>query len=202
MSVKVYVEGGGDTRELKQKCRRGFSEFFRKVGLAGRMLRVVSGGSRNNTYDRFRTALTNAKHGEFVVLLVDSEGPVAIGSGPWAYLKGRDGWGKPEAAKDENAHLMVQCMEAWFFADRQALAAYFGVGFNENALPGEEKVEKIAKSDLASGLKEATRQCKKKGKYHKGSHSFNILSQLNPDRVAAASPHAKRLIQTLCDKLS
>ena len=188
MSIKVYVEGGGDTRELKQKCRRGFSEFFRKAGLAGRMPRVVSGGSRNNTYDRFRAALTNAKHGEFVVLLVDSEGPVSIGSGPWVHLNGRDGWDRPEGAKDENAHFMVQCMEAWFYADRQALAAYFGVGFKGNVLSGRANVENIAKSDIVSGLEEATRRCKKKGKYHKGSHSFSILSELDPPRWPLPRP--------------
>ena len=146
MSVKVYVEGGGDTRELKQKCRRGFSEFFRKAGLAGRMPRVVSGGSRNNTYDWFRTALTNANHGDFVVLLVDSEGAVAGDQDAWSYLAASDNWLKPQSAVDESAHLMVQCMEAWFFADKQALATYFGDGFNENALSGEAEVEKIAKA--------------------------------------------------------
>ena len=31
-------------------------------------------------------------------------------------------------ATDEQAHLMVQCMEAWFLADRETLAAVFGRG--------------------------------------------------------------------------
>ena len=33
MTVKLYVEGGGDTRVTKAECRRGFAEFFRRAGL-------------------------------------------------------------------------------------------------------------------------------------------------------------------------
>ena len=36
MSVKIYVEGGGDVRALKRECRHGFAEFFRRAGLEGR----------------------------------------------------------------------------------------------------------------------------------------------------------------------
>ena len=202
MSVKVYVEGGGNTRELKQKCRRGFSEFFRKAGLAGQMPRVVSGGSRNNAYDRFRTALTNAKHGDFVVLLVDSEGPVAEAQDAWSYLAASDNWLKPQGATDESAHLMVQCMEAWFLADKDSLARYFGRGFNPNALPGHADVEDIPKQDLSNGLNMASRQCVRKGAYNKSRHSFDILGRLDPGRVTATSAHAKRLVDTLLTKAS
>ncbi len=50
MSIKIYVEGGGDTNALKTKCRQGFSEFFRKAGLEGRMPRVVSSGGRQAAF--------------------------------------------------------------------------------------------------------------------------------------------------------
>lgn len=43
--MKIYVEGGGDSKELKTRCRRGFSNFFEKAGLKGRMPRVVACGS-------------------------------------------------------------------------------------------------------------------------------------------------------------
>ena len=43
MIVKVYVEGGGDrNKALQTQCRRGFSEFVKKNGLAGRMPRIVA----------------------------------------------------------------------------------------------------------------------------------------------------------------
>ncbi len=202
MSVKVYVEGGGDTRELKQKCRRGFSEFFRKAGLAGRMPRVVSAGSRNNAFDRFRTALTNAKHGDFVVLLVDSEGPVGGDQDAWSYLAASDNWLKPQGAVDESVHLMVQCMEAWFLADKDSLARYFGSGFNLNALPQHAGVEDIPKQDVSNGLNMASRQCLRKGAYDKSRHSFDILGELDPGRVTATSVYAKRLVDTLIAKAS
>ena len=197
MSVKVYVEGGGDGRDLKVRCRQGFSTFFRKVSLAGRMPRIIACGARDKTYRNFRTALAHAADNDFIVLLVDSEAPVAMGVGPWHHLKNRDNWDKPASAADDNAHLMVQCMEAWFLADKDALAKYFGDGFNLNALPGRPDVENISKSDIENGLKNATKQCNPKGKYHKGRHSFTILAELDTDKVIAASPHAARLVAVL-----
>lgn len=197
MSVKVYVEGGGDGRDLKVRCRQGFSTFFRKASLAGRMPRIIACGARDKTYRDFRTALAHAADNDFIVLLVDSEDPVAKGAGPWHHLKNRDDWDKPAGADDDNAHLMVQCMEAWFFTDKDALARYFGGGFNRNALPGRPDVENISKSDIKNGLKNATKQCNPKGKYHKGRHSFAVLAELDPAKVIAASSHAARLVDVL-----
>ena len=87
-------------------------------------------------------------------------------------------------------------MEAWFLADKDRLAAYFGQGVNRNALSGHLEIENVAKGDVLEGLKRATRQCKK-GEYGKGRHSFEILEQINPANVMAVSPHARRLVETL-----
>ena len=165
------------------------------------MLNVIACGSRENAFDKFRSAFTKATDNDFIVLLVDSENSVAEGAGPWLHLKGGDNWDKPADATNENAHLMVQCMEAWFLADKEALAGYFGDDFNMNSLPGRLEVEAISKSDIEAGLKAATRQCKK-GQYDKGSHSFGILTELDPDKVTGASPQAKRFINTLLNKTS
>ena len=196
MKIKVYVEGGGDGKSLRTKCREGFSSFFAKASLAGRMPQVVACGGRESAFDKFCTALGSRKAEEFIVLLVDSEDPVAEGSGPWLHLSTRDHWTKPDEATDENAHLMVQCMEAWFLADKDRLAEYFGQGFNRNALPGRPEIEDVAKRDVLEGLKRATRQCKK-DEYGKGRHSFDILERIDPAQVMVASPHASRLIETL-----
>ena len=198
MNVKVYVEGGGDRSELRAKCRQGFSAFFRKTELAGQMPRVISCGARKQTYDRFRAALTKATNDDFIVLLVDSERPVM--DAPWPHLKNCDNWDKPPGATDDNAHLMVQCMEAWFMADKETLAEFFGTGFNEGGLPARPDVEGIPKDDINSGLRMATRQCQPKGEYHKAQHSFAILGRLNPQKVIKASPYARRLVNTLRDK--
>lgn len=200
MNVKVYVEGGGDRRELKTKCREGFSTFFGKTELAGKMPRVVSCGARQETYDKFRTALTKTTRDDFIVLLVDSEAPVT--GAPWLHLKNCDNWEKPPDATDDNAHLMVQCMEAWFMADKETLAEFFGTGFNEGGLPAGPDVEGIPKDEINNGLRMATRQCKPKGEYHKGRHSFAILGRLNPQKVIEASPSVRRLVDTLLDKAS
>ena len=201
MNLKVYVEGGGDGRELHSKCRQGFRSFFCKAGLAGRMPRVIACGGRQKAYDKFRSALGSAKEQEFIVLLVDGEDPVAKGSGPWLHLRTRDNWDKPDSATDDNAHLMVQCMETWFLADKDALEKYFGDGFSENSLPRRREVEDVSKRDIERGLIMATRQSGM-GRYHKGRHSFAILAKLDPEKVTAASPHAKRLVDTLLDKAS
>lgn len=197
MNVKVYVEGGGDRRELRAKCRAGFNSFFGKTELAGRMPRIISCGGRQSTFEKFRTALTRAADSDFFVLLVDSEGPVAGGADVWTHLNARDGWGRPVGASDNSAHLMVQCMEAWFLADRDALGRFFGNGFNRNLLPHRREIENVSKHDIGRSLKAATRQCRTKGEYDKGRHSFAVLAMLSPERVTAASPHAQRLVNTL-----
>ncbi len=92
--------------------------------------------------------------------------------------------------------MMVQCMEAWFLADKDAIAQYFGAGFSSNALPSATNIETVPKGDVARGLSEATRRSRKRG-YDKGRDSFALLGQLAPDKVEVASAHAKRLLETL-----
>ena len=70
------------------------------------------------------------------------------------YLRERDGWIKPDGATDNTVQLMVQCMEAWFCSDKDCLEAYFGQGFNRNALPSRRNVEEIPKRDVLDGLEE------------------------------------------------
>jgi hypothetical protein len=44
---------------------------------------------------------------------------------------------------------MVQAMEAWFLADREALAEFYGNGFSAQNLPGSPtNIEAIPKDDL------------------------------------------------------
>ena len=198
----VYVEGGGDTKALRTACRRGFSNFFKKAGLKSRMPKISACGSRKKAYDDFCHAVNEGGSEKFIVLLVDSEGPVSKGSSTWEHLKKRDNWNKPASTTADNAHLMVQCMEAWLLADTDTLASYFGDSFNPSALPGRANVEDIPKNDLDKGLNMATSRCKRKGAYHKGRHSFAILAELSPEKVMNVSPHAKRLISTLLDKAS
>ena len=195
MRVKVYVEGGGEGQALRTRCRHGFSQFFERAGLSGRMPAIVACGSRNDAFESYCTALASAGQNDFPVLLVDSESAVA--QEPWDHLKTRDNWQRPANSCDEHAHLMVQCMETWFVADRDLLARFFGQGFSENPLPGSHDVETIPKRDVFRALQMATRNSRTKGEYGKSEHSFEILGQLDPKKVRTASSHARKLLDTL-----
>ena len=196
MSVRIYVEGGGDTSALKSECRRGFREFFAKFIPPNKQPKVIACGSRREAFDDFRTALRQYP-GEHVVLLVDAEAPVDPNKTLWEHLKQRDSWEPPAGATEDNTHLMVQCMESWFLGDPETLADYFGQGFQASALPKNPHIEDIAKAAVFRSLEAATRQTKSKGTYSKGGHSFAILARLDPNKVRRASPHAERLAVAL-----
>lgn len=209
--VKLYVEGGGDSKSLQIECRRGFREFLEKAGLKGKMPGITACGGRRQAYDAYCTAL---KSGEPAALLVDSEAPVAPEHQqpkdqpaqwqPWQHLKARagDGWDKPANALDTDCHLMVQVMESWFLADRETLKTFFGQGFRENALPATNRpIEGVAKEDVYSALKQATRDCKTQAEYGKGEHSFKLLARIDPAKVIAASPWAQRFVDELKKKM-
>lgn len=206
--VKLYVEGGGDTAVLKTACREGLTTFVTKAGLKNRP-RIVACGSRRDAFDSFCTAIAS---GEDAILLVDSEDAVIAQHQqgrpdtwqPWAHLKARqgDGWDKPAGAADTQCHLMVQVMENWFLADQEALKAFFGQGFKENALPAANNaIEGIAKPQVYSALAQATSTCKTKAAYGKGEHSFKLLTKIDPVKVTQASPWAKRLVDVLRKKM-
>ena len=195
MSIKIYVEGGGDSKDLKRRCRRGFAQFIEKAGLQGRMPRIVACGSRQNAYESFRLAL-DTQNG-IPMLLVDSEESLTA-TCPWEHLRRRtgDGWERPSGATSDHCHLMVQVMESWFFADISALESFFGQGFQKSALPANQNVEQIPKKDVFNGLARATKHTYK-GSYHKGSHSFAVLADINPKLVEKVAPNAERFLDVL-----
>jgi hypothetical protein len=200
VSVKIYVEGGGDHNEnLKTQCRKGFRKFFENAGLKGRMPSIVSCGGRRQAFDSFCTAHENAGRDYLSILLVDSEAPVTQPD-PWEHVKLRlgDGWERPGGASRDQIHLMVQAMEAWFHADKEMLARYFGQEFRVAALSQRQDIDNIPKEDLFAGLQKATIASQTKGEYSKGQHSFQILALIDPAKVRAASPqHAGRLLDVL-----
>jgi hypothetical protein len=199
VSVKIYVEGGGDhNKDLETQCRRGFNKFFEKAGLKNRMPRVVRCGGRRHAYDTFRAAHESADNDYLPILLVDSEAPVTQAD-PWEHVKYRpgDGWERPRSASPDQIHFMVQAMEAWFHADKEALAKYYGQGFHVAAMKARQDIDNIPKADLYEGMKSATKDCQK-DEYSKGQHSFQILALIDPAKVKTASPqHAGRLLDVL-----
>jgi predicted ATPase len=161
-SLSVYVEGGGNRNPaLAAKCREAFKKLFERQGLAGRLPRVIACGTRRFAYEDFCRAL---EQGQDCLLLVDSESAVE-GRDPWGHVAARQGdqWARPEGASALELHLMVQCMEAWFLADRESLHAYFGAGLRVAALPAHEEVEQVHKEALYQGLRRATQETSKGG---------------------------------------
>jgi hypothetical protein len=187
VTVTIYVEGGGDSDYTRAKCREGFARYCEKVVPPNRRPRIVACGGRHQAFSRFVTAISASKGNDQCALVVDSEGPVGAEDNPANYLHVRDEWDFPPL-QNHHVFLMVQAMEAWLLADRDALAAYYGAGFRLNALPGDERhIEAIPKNDLEPSLVQATRSTKTKGRYHKTRHAFDILSEIDPSKVESGS---------------
>ena len=90
---------------------------------------------------------------------------------------------------------MVQVMETWFLADRNALRQYFGAGFRENALRQWPDLENVSKDDVLDALARATAECSRR--YAKGTVSFELLGRIDSARVEAECPHANALLDRL-----
>ena len=71
----LFVEGGGVHRDTEAKCRKGFRDFIENAGMMGNMPRIVSCGSRNIAFEKYREAVLDGKE---AVLLVDSVRPKTV----------------------------------------------------------------------------------------------------------------------------
>lgn len=196
-AVWVFVEGGGSSRDEQAEIRKSFSRLFEKALGRRSKPRVIACGGRNQAFKDWKIALKSEPR-TCCLLLVDSEGPVSHGVGPWEHVRARkgDGWEKPDGATDEQLHFMVQTMEAWLIADPEALEAHYGRGFRKDALPARKDVEAIPKVQLCDALERATRDTKTKGRYDK-SHGFTLIGLVDPARLRAAAPHAVRFFDAL-----
>jgi len=195
--IRLYIEGGGDSKDGKAMLRRGFAGFLGALRDTAREKRVewriVVAGSRQNTLDAFRLACRI--HAEaFNLLLVDSEDCVSIA--PHEHIRRHDKVNVPA----DQCHLMVQIMEAWIVADRDAVRRFYGQGFVESALPATKDVESIAKDALLKGLENASRRTQK-GTYHKIHHGAALLERVDSLLVRQSAPHCQRLFTTVTDAI-
>ncbi len=196
VKVTIYLEGGGDRKDLRTACRKGFSDFFRKLGFDGSMPSFVACGPRNQAFKRFCIATKALTPNQYVILLVDSEEAYSH-KNPWEHLSNRDNWIQPSGTTQDNVFLMVECMENWFLADRKSLPVFFGQGFRANALPPNNNPECITKSVVLAALKNATRDIHDRDGYKKSKHSFALLGNINAQTVIEQCSEAKRLVTTL-----
>ncbi|MEH2248020.1 DUF4276 family protein [Nostoc sp.] len=229
MNIYIYIEGAGDEddiellpttrqgfrsgirsgKETTTGLRQGFIKFFQELyDIAGENIKIftVMCGSRRNAYEDFKTALESQPEA-FNVLLIDAESPVDSTVTPWEHLINRteDHPWILDALNfdDEQCHLMVQTMEAWFIADIDALREFYGEEFREDGIERlmaqYQNVEQISKETLYIQLKTATRHSKN-GKYEKRTkrtHAPKLLALLNVAKVRQASPYCDRLFTTL-----
>lgn len=200
MVKKIYMEGGGNSKSSKRAIRKHVSSFIHRAGVPEGSFQVIPSGSRSRTYKRF-VDQHQKNEGTRALLLVDAEKPVTSRS-PWRHLKNSDGWNIPVGVADEQCHLMVQVMESWFMADKEALVRYYGQKFTVKTLPKKLSIEHIPKKTVIAQLKRATCNTQK-GMYNehkKGKHGFEILARLNPEKVRQGSPYADRFFKTLLEQ--
>lgn len=189
MTITLYVEGGGNNKDTIVRCRQGFSEYCRNVA-PGCRPRIVACGGRQQAYERFMIEARSERGDDICALLVDSECPLAPGLSSVDFLRTVEKWTFPIGCRTR-IFLMVQAMEAWFLADRDALASYYGPEFRRNALPGDERhIELIPRNDLESSLVRASRGMKTKEEYHKTRHGFALLAIIDPAKVERGSARA------------
>ena len=194
--VAIYMEGGGQGTGGRSALRKGMDGFLRRLKAAARakawQWKLVCCGPRSEALRGFRSAVARGDD-TVAVLLVDAEERVTKPARE--HLRARDGWELGFAA-DDAVHLMAQTMETWIVSDSEALAGYYGQGFNENALSNRTNLEEEPKADVERALNRATERSQK-GRYHKIRHASHLLQRVDADRVRKRCPHCRRLFDVV-----
>ena len=194
--IKIFVEGGGDGKDGKAAIRNGMDGFLKEVKEDARRKRIkwqlTACGGRDEAFKRFMHEIERSAS-DFVVLLVDAEGPVR--KPPRLHLQERDHWDLPGGSED-SIHLMIQMMETWMVADVNALAKFYGNNFRQSVLPRAVNLENTQKRDIEKALANATRSTTK-GEYKKIGHAKELLERLDPKIVGGRCPSCERLFNVL-----
>ena len=198
MSARIYIEGGGQSKELKTRCREAFQKLLENAGISENKPRLVACGGRNAAFDHFQTAHAEQRPSEYVAMIIDSEDPPANIERTWEHLRTRDGWTAPAGAADEQVLFMTTCMETWIASDRSALKEHFGQCLQMNAVPPAHNIEQRNRAQIFQELTHATRECK--SPYEKGDTSFKLLGTLSPATLANL-PSFDRMARILKQKL-
>ena len=204
--IRIYIEG--DTKQKGKNTditlRQGFNYFFRTLIDVAKnkniTIRPITYGSKYETFKKFLDGV-NEYQDSFVLFLLDSDAEISETETPRSFLKKQNPTWHLQHADEEQCHLMVQVMESWFFADKDKLAEFYGQGFNLNALAANPNIEKIAKTDVETGLANATKKTQK-GEYHKTGHGAKLLELIDPQKVRASAPNCDRFFRTILDQLA
>jgi len=82
----IYLEGGGDSKELHTRCREGFRKLLEKCGYEGSIPRLVACGGRGAAFTDFRSAHGSRAPEDFIAMIIDSEGPLMALEAIWDYF--------------------------------------------------------------------------------------------------------------------
>ena len=189
--IRIHIEGD-------PKLLPGFRQLFKELYSYGAKIDLAM--CKTNAIADFMNSVKKSPNA-INVLLIDSEGPYT--STRLQEVRQHDHWNASidGTILDESLHFMVQVMESWFLADRQALRAYYGQSFLENRLPGNQLVEQVPKDDVLNGLA-ITNASSSKGKYHKTRHAPDLLASIDPSKVRDAAPNCARLFDYLQNLVS
>jgi hypothetical protein len=187
MEIRIYFEGN---RLLKS----GFDAFFSELQTAARearsTLEIVAAKDGLSAYRKAERTHRQAWN----LLLKDSEQTM-----PANRLQLLERYGIDPAFVNR-VFWMVELMEAWFLADREALANYYGDGFVSNAIGNTADIERVPKADVMERLNQATRNTTK-GQYHKVKHAPYLLEKLDNQRVRDRAQHCRQLFEAVTIKL-
>lgn len=190
--IRIYYEGD-------VLLKSGFDAFFRELrrlaSEKGCDLRLIAAGSGSAARRDFGKALRTHR-GAWNILLIDSEGP--LGKNPSASLCQAEGWKKTHS---DSIFWMVEMMEAWFHADKDALARFYGPSFKKAALKANSDVEQIPKKDLERGLHRATKNCLNGG-YYANKATHGRLALINPALVRKSASNCRRLFEAIMARLA
>ena len=202
-SITIYLEGGGTGKNTKSALRQGMDTFLSPLKKLAREKswhwKLVPCGGRQQTFEKFRNAVTGNQPVGVVVLLVDAEAAVGHDT-PRTHLESRDSWNL-SFVTDDMVHLMVQTMETWIVADPSTLAEYYGQRFIAKALSGATNLETVHKTTILDALKRAI-QHTQKGVYQKIRHASDLLKRIDHQQVGRRCPACARLFRTLEQAIS
>jgi len=195
VSASIYLEGGGESKELQIRCREGFRKLLENCAFVRRMPRLTACGSRTATFADFKTELAAKSKFTYLAMLIDSEEPLENLDETWRHLRCHDNWERPAGVSDDQVLFMTTCMETWIVADRSALADHFKNSLQHSALPALNELENRPRQEIQQKLIHATRNCP--NAYAKGKRSFEVLSKLSPQELEKHLPSFRRAMQIL-----
>ncbi len=176
MRPTVYLEGGGDTASQQKAYRIGFAKMITNKAS------VIACGGNVRTHEKFIEH--QPAKGETVLLLIDSELPVAESDTALGHLRRTTEWFWPSWVHEGQVHLMATTIETWISCDPEALAEYFGSAFNASKLVVTVPIEAAEKETVLAKLKAATEGGKNGGYTKSPKHDADLLERVEPTKIA------------------